>query len=639
MALSRSNRVKVNQLIIVLSGLVLLTASSLIYLFILRNVYGDYNFSEILPTKKNLEVFWGHKEYKVAILYSKYTENLLSLNSVNQGSTWLNDNINTWKTFLRIAKIDFEIISDQDIEKGKHYKYKLLILPGSKSLSNNEVSELMKYIERGGSVFATSGISTFSDDAKWRGWDFFSEVFGLKFSKEMTPDELTRIHTIRGGLPVTAGIPTGYPLKIATWDRPIACEVLEPRTVQASFWYNFRSEAGLVREEIQKSAGIAYGRYGKGRFIWFGFELSSVIGKQEDFLYFDRLFRNSINWLTYAPTGFIKDWPGTYEAAAVITPTLNESINNIHNLLPILKSENVPATFLVDPAIVEDSKSLVENLNYYGEIASIVDMGYLTSVNDTVNKLLDYNSQLVHFNQARKSFSNVPKIQNRGVAPLYGLYDENSIQALVAAGYDYVFTDSLTDRSVPKTIIRGEKRIVSFTKTARDDYEIVRDYGLTNREFQLYTYEEDVDRLIFEHGLYVLKLHTDYQCQPQYVDVVRDLIRYMKSKKIWIASASEIKNWWLLRSNVEIITESRSSRRIVVEVSNPGKKTVEDIVVQINLNKEIKNIHVSSDIFGTKVPQYNFDSKNQILIINIKRVEEGGSFSYFVDFDNVGVLD
>jgi peptidoglycan/xylan/chitin deacetylase (PgdA/CDA1 family) len=632
-AISRLNRVKVNQFTIILSGLVLLTASCLVFLFIIKNVYGNFNISEILPTSENLNHSLSGKNYTVAILYSKYTENLLP-----QGNTWLNDNINTWKTFLRSSKVNYEVINDQAIETGKHFKYKILILPGSKSLSDKEVSQIKKYIEKGGSVFATSGTCSYSDNGKWRGWDFFSEVFGLRFTKEITPEEFAKVHTLRGGLPLTAGIPAGYQLKIATWDRPMSCEVLEPRTTQASFWYNFKNEGGLVREEIKKTAGIAYGKYGNGRFVWMGFELNSVIGQQEDYIYFDRLFQNSLSWLTYSPTAIIHDWPGTYEAAAVITPALINNVNNIYNLLPILKSEGVPATFFVDPSLSEEYRSVLDNLKYYGEVGGIVDLGYMASVNDTINKLLDYNTQFIHVKQAKYNFSKVSRLANNGIIPLYGLYNENSLRAVINSGYDYIFTDSLTDRSVPKTVIRGENKIVSFTKTARDDYEIIRNYGLTNNDFQLYTYEEDVDRLLFERGLYILKLHTDYQCQSQYVDVIRNLIQYLKSKKVWITSASAIKNWWLSKSNLEISTDARGTRRIAVEISNPGNEYVHDVIIQINLNKDVKNLQISSDIFGTKIPAYTFDRKNQILTFTLKRVAPGDSYSYFIDFDNISIL-
>lgn len=631
MAVKTPNRVKVNQLIILLSGLVLLTASILIFLFIIKNVYGRYNIDQILPSEKNLSINRSPRNIKVGILYSKYTEHLL-----DAGSTWLNDNITTWKKFFDNSKISYDVINDQTIEYGQHMKYNILILPGSKSLSDKEIAQIKKYLEKGGSVYSTGGPATFSDDAKWRGWDFFSEVFGMKFTKELTPDEHTKIHTLRGNLPLTAGIPTGFPLKIATWDRPISAEVLDPRTTQVSFWYNFRTENGLVGEEIDKSAGIAYGQYGKGRFVWMGFELNSVLGEQEDYIFFDRLFQNSINWLTYNPTVLIKDWPEPYKAAAIIMPVLSSNISNVKNIFGILKSEGIKATFAIDPGRYYENKTLIENISNYGEICSIVDIGYLESISDTLNTLYDYSTQLNRFNAARKTFSKMNRLQNTGVIPLYGLYDANSMHALISAGYDYIFTDSLTDRSVPKTVILGDKRLIAFTKTARDDYEVIRNYGLKDVDFQLYTYQEDVDRLLFEGGLYILKIHTEYQCQAQYVKVIKDLIKYMKEKEIWITSASEIKKWWLSKTPVEISSEIRSSRRIVVEISNPGDKPAKNVVVQVNLNKKIKNLEISSEIFGTPKPLTEYDNNRNILTFKLRNMEPNETFSYYIDFDNAG---
>ncbi len=136
----------------------------------------------------------------------------------------------------------------------------------------------------------------------------------------------------------------------------MAVEVLDPRTTQVSFWYNYRIDDGLVREEIKKSAGIAYGNYGKGRFMWMGFELNSIIGVQEDYIFFERLFNNSIKWLMYYPIAYVRDWPTGYEAAAVVAPVLTNDIENIDNVLPILRKEGISATFFVDPNFAELNK-------------------------------------------------------------------------------------------------------------------------------------------------------------------------------------------------------------------------------------------------------------------------------------------
>ncbi|MDF1610705.1 hypothetical protein [Stygiobacter electus] len=621
---------RVNYLIIFLSGLVLLIVAFLVFLLIIKNIYGNYDLSQILPSKHNLSILQDGKNKRVAVLYSRYTENMLE-----PGSTWLRDNIDTWKKFIFNAKFQYELISDQDIELGKHYEYKLIVLPGSKSLSDKEIVNLKRYIENGGSVFVTGSPATFSDEGKWRGWDFFTEVFGMKFNREIKPEETYKIHTLRGNLPLTAQIPTGYALKIATWDRPIYAEVLEPRTTQVSFWYDFRKEAGLVREEIQKSAGISYGTYGKGRFVWFGFEINSVLGVQKDFIYFEKLFNNSLNWLVYNPTAFVKDWPEQYDAALVFIPTVTEQSYNINNLNTNISGIKVNPTIFIDPNNVLNDPQLIRSISKKGDIGVVVDIGFLSSPEDTINKLFSKEVQTSTIKFAVDTLKKLTKQPIKAMMPLNGYYDDNTMQAMSQLGIEFLVTDSLTDRSVPEIRIRNNKQIMIITKTARDDYEIVRNYGLTNTEFQRYTYEEDVDRVLFEGGLYVFKVHTNYQLLPQYASVIKDIFQYAKSKKMWITSLQELKNWWTHRGGVEVRYEARSARRMAVELNNPKDEIAEGIVIQVNLNKKVKNVEVSSDIINTKIPKYTLSPSGDAIYFYIDIMNPHETRSLIIDYENV----
>ena len=624
---SQKRKGGINQGLIIFSGLVLVIGAILTYYFILRGVFGQFNTDVLIPSPKIVKSALAKEKPHVAILYSQYTENMLP-----EGSTWLNDNITTWKKFLDNTNQFYDIISDEAIELGQHYKYGLLILPGSRSLSDREVINLKKYVDRGGSIFATSGTASYSDDGKWRGWEFFNEVYGINFTKSIENDDFTKIHTLRGGLPITANIPTGFPLKVATWDKPIAAEVMDPRTVQVSFWYNYRLESGLARENIKKTAGIIYGNYGKGRFVWMGFEINSVIGVQEDYIFFDRLFNNSINWLTYKPLAYYNEWPRGYKAAAIITPTLSQDIYNINNLLGVLKSERVRATFFIDPFRAEQNKKLVKSLARYGDIGALVDIGYLASINDTSNSLDDFNTQIEKLNSAKLILESISGKTVTGANPYYGLFDENTVQSLIDEKYKFVITDSLTDRSVPKTIIRGDDKLISITKTARDDYEVIRDFGLNLPEYQLYTYQEDVDRILFEGGLYVFKLHTEYQCRPENVGVVKKLIKELKRKNFWITTASEISRWFERKDKVEIRVEPRGENRTVVTVSNPGDKTVNSLVVKVNLNQPARRVSLSTEIIGTKIAKYEYDRTNHIVYLYINDLENGESRTYYLDY-------
>ena len=622
--------IRINQFFIFTSGFLILVSAILVYYFILRGIYGRFESTDVLPNSNILEDFLFGKEAEVAILYSKYTENTLPV-----GSTWLDDNISTWKKFLDNLDLKYEIISDENIEDGNHHKYKLIVLPGTKSISDREALQLKKYLENGGSIYATGGIGSFSDDGKWRGWEFLNQVFGVQFSHELKPDEYSKIHTVCGSLPITANIPTGFPLKIATWDRPMAVEVLDPRTTQVSFWYNYRMDDGLVREEIKKSAGIAYGNFGKGRFMWMGFELNSIIGVQEDYVFFERLFNNSVKWLMYSPIAYVRDWPTGYEAAAVIAPVLNDEIENINNVLPILKSEGLSASFFIDPTAALLNKELVRKVSSYGEVAALVDIGYLASVNDKNNKLNSYNDQLKKLKNAKENLERITSSNVTGFLPYYGLFDNNTLNAVVNSNFKYVLTDSLTDRSVPKTIIRGDRRIVTMTKTARDDYEVIRDFGLTLPEFQFYTYQEDLDRVLFEGGMYLFKIHTDYQCKADYSNVVSEVVKELKKKKFWITTANEIQKWYEKRDYIEIRSDRRGKTRVALKVSNPGVEAINNLVIDIDLNDFAKNVTIGSEIIGTKTASVKHIAGSQMVYLFVDDLKPGESRQYYIDYDQV----
>ena len=628
MAVTSSTRKGINQWLILIIGFIVVIAAIMIFLFVLRGVFGKFSVNELVPDGRVIKNVLLGREPNVAILYSDYTQNMLPENS-----TWLWENITTWERFLGYGDNKFKIITDGEIERGKLFEYELLILPGTLSLSDREIIHIKKYLDKGGSIFATSGTASYSHDGKWRGWRFFSEVFGVKFSREIGDGDLTKIHTLRGGLPITANVPTGYPLHIATWDNPIAVEVLDPRTEQISFWYNYRLEEGLVREGIKKTAGMVYGKYGFGRFVWMGFDINSVIGVQEDYIYFDRMFRNCISWLQKEPIAFIKDWPSGFRAAAVLMPTFSNEVQNVRNLLPLLTNENIEATFFVEPNFAQSNNELIQYLAEFGEVAAIVDIGYLASVNDTINKLYDYEVQLDNLLNAKKTIEKITRKTVSGFVPYYGLFDKNTVMAIVKAGYDYLLSDSLTDRSVPRIVIKGDKRISSITKTARDDYEVIRNFGLHQPEFQLYTYQEDIDRVLFEGGLYVYKMHTDYQCKLENIEVVKDVIKELKKKKFWITTTKKIYKWYKAKDYLEIRSEKRGRNRVAVTISNPSDELITNIVIYVDLNNKADRISIETEVIGTKNATYSHQRGLEILHLYVDDLEAGESRTFYIDFD------
>jgi peptidoglycan/xylan/chitin deacetylase (PgdA/CDA1 family) len=313
-------------------------------------------------------------------------------------------------------------------------------------------------------------------------------------------------------------------------------------------------------------------------------------------------------------------------------PNISKDAQNISNLLPILRSEKVPATFFIDPSLAGSNSGIIRTISNYGEIASLTDVGYVSSITDTTNKLNDFNTQYAKYSYSKNVLENLTGSKVIGNAPYFGIYDQNSIRALINAQYKYVFTDSLTERSVPKAIIRGNNLIISMTKTGRDDYEVIRDFGLTDPDFQFYTYQEDLDRILFEGGLYTMKLHSEFQCKPEYAGVVKKVIDDLKRKGYWITTAQQVENWWARRNYVEVKVNKRGDTRIALTISNPGRESISNLVLQLDISEPASNLSMSTEIIGTKLAKYEYDKVGHIIYVYINDLDAGESRTYYFDY-------
>ncbi|OGU80635.1 MAG: hypothetical protein A2254_13425 [Ignavibacteria bacterium RIFOXYA2_FULL_35_9] len=612
-----------------LGFIIVLLAVANFYL-ILQGVYGIFTSDELIPNINTLHTFFTSQKQKVAILNSIYTKNLLP-----EGSTWLEDNLKTWEKFTNNFGYEYEIISDDLIETNGLSEFDLLILPGSKSLSDKEIIRIKKYLEQGGNVLATSGTASYSNDGKWRGWNFFSEVFGIRFAKEIKSDEISKVHTIRGGLPLTANIPAGYSLRVATWDRPIAAEVLEPRSIQVSYWYNYKYEEGLVREEIKKSAGIVYGEYGKGRFIWMGFEINSIIGSIDNHVYLERLLGNSLNWLCRNPIAYVRDWPNDFNAAALFLPYFGTDFSSTYALLDIVKKKKISPTFVIDQdQIRNDNKHQLKLLSQYGEIIPAIAFGFPFTLYDTTRNLFDYQTQFQSITRCKSLIEEIAAKKVTGVLPMFGLYDKSTLKALTSADCNYLISDSINGNSLPKTLSWKNQRIIGMYKSSRDDNDIIGNFGLTDSVYQFYTYQEDIDRLLFEGGLYMLKSISSYQLQPQNINVINNVIDDLRKKNYWIATASEISSWFNTKTQIEVGVKRMGSRRVRLTVSNSGESIAEKIEVDADLSEIINNILLSTEIIGTKLPKFKKLNGGSLIRLTIDELKPHESRIYYIDYDN-----
>jgi hypothetical protein len=157
---------------------------------------------------------------------------------------------------------------------------------------------------------------------------------------------------------------------------------------------------------------------------------------------------------------------------------------------------------------------------------------------------------------------------------------------------------------------------------------------LTDSIFQFYTYQEDIDRILFEGGLYMLKSHSAYQLRPQNIAVINNIIDDLRKKNYWIATASEISSWFNTISQIEVGIKRMGSRRVRLTVSNSGDNLAEKIEIDADLSEKVNNILLSAEIIGTKLPKFNKLNGGSLIRLTIDELKPHESRIYYIDYEN-----
>jgi hypothetical protein len=116
----------------------------------------------------------------IGIYYSKSTR-LLFREESPEGDRF-EDAINGMVTILSENHIQFDFIPDEQVNEEKLSKYKLILLPNVKCMSEKELDNIKKFIRDGGALLATYETSLYDENGMLRGNFGLSELFGCDFS-------------------------------------------------------------------------------------------------------------------------------------------------------------------------------------------------------------------------------------------------------------------------------------------------------------------------------------------------------------------------------------------------------------------------------------------------------------------------
>ncbi len=721
---------RINWLWFLTLGVTITAIGILVYIYLLESVYGPISIREAMPREQIV------LKPKVAILQSAYTRNVQrQINPRDTADVWYTHTLNWWERFLYHRGITvYSRLTDEDVESGALSQYSVLILPATHTLSDQEITEIKRFLQQGGNVLATWIPGIYRPGGSWRGWSFVEETFGLLFEGYISPgiskyqvyadtfpgytppglyrpkmdvkdvppsdpyklrmyqaalqahfpplkdyvwvdslgapfpssdfvlaDTITirrgsrripavvltyytwlgtdarsiapypttgpgiRRLTLRANTPLTAGIPAGYRLKVTVYDTPVQFRIAEPRTKAVGFWHDFFLEEAPIDDPLRTSTGAVYGMYGRGRFAYFSFPLTNTGVDQEDQLRLDQLSNNTMDWLRRRAVTWVPDWPYPYTAAALLAGKAETQPQHLLQVVRLFERERIQGAFFVHPERLKN-QTLLQQLYSRG------DVGVMDSL--IANNQGPIEAQTQRLSRLRQQLEAILQRPVAGYMPTRsGMLGSNTLSALVNAGYRYFLPDSIGRRDTPKIMGYPYQQLTRFNLTAHTDEDVLIRAG-DNPELRAVIFNQDIQRILYEGGMYTLVYSSDILASPPYFSDLERVVRTLKQHNFWLASGIDLEYWWRLKQGLHAHVDTFGKRRIRVRISNDNGASVDRLGVWVALGYPVRSIKMVPEIIGTPLPEYRFaDPERTLLFLDVRNLKPQQYRNILIDLE------
>lgn len=426
-----------------------------------------------------------------------------------------------------------------------------------------------------------------------------------------------------GNTPLTLNMPAGYSLFAQVYDPAVRMKIARDGTRAISYWTDWvRSfDAGAVDEH----SSMVYGTYLNGRFVYTGFRRDALgVGytDQQDIVLIDRFFKNVFNYLRQTPAVWLRDWPAPYDGGAMLSGLGGANLERLLPLADSLEQEGVRGTFFIEPTQADLHRSTVVSLKERGEI------GVLDDYSDrSFDAITDQQQRFENLREVLEELIDEDVRTYRSTQ--LGEVKMQTQQALARAGFTSVFSDSLERRSLPIVSRFTTPRLTRYTITSWTDWEMIAANASGAIDFE--PVESDIQRVAKEAGLYQLVYSSDGFGRAAYRNVLPKIVRSLQANRFWIATSTEMTQWWRERNGIKVAMDRSGNSRLVLHLSNQNGEVVSQIGVMIDLGREVESVRIRPELIGSLIPRHELTHDNSLLFIKILSLKPQQTRLFHID--------
>lgn len=486
--------------------------------------------------------------------------------------------IEHWRNHLRSRGMETRITTPGRLERDLS-GCRLLVLPDVRELTDSQTAAVINFLERGNSLILTgrSGEKNLRAGATSLAYELGLRYARLPLAEEIRPEPpppspYGAPEAAAGAAPgiiintpgfLSSGILPGQ--IVFTAEAPGYTTLRDAPGDAAGYWYLAGDDRDL--EYWFNYPAIISSIYGNGKFIWMGPTIDTPGGDVGTVGAIAKLIDNAMDWFGGRPVVEKNPWKGFYEKSIVFAQDTEAGFANTLELFNL--KDLPPTTFFILTDMAEINMNIFRGIaeNPAAEIAVHGD-------SHDVFRGQPIEKQKERFRRILDFIKAAGRTDVSGFRPPEEQYDYYTLRAMTETGFEYIFSDDWPTAAAPKILNIEGKPLVQFPLLNKDDIKIIVEPRLYDNSLILQEYITDIDNIFSLGGLYMFNFHSHVLTADRHIEVIRDIINYIRPLNVWQASCAEIARWWKMRDSVDFRVARKSADFIEIEVLNNDRENI-----------------------------------------------------------------
>jgi peptidoglycan/xylan/chitin deacetylase (PgdA/CDA1 family) len=477
--------------------------------------------------------------------------------------------VEAWRVELAAIGADVRVVRSASLHAERAAN--VLVVPSSPCMTVSTREVIEAAASRGQGLVLTGLAGVHDAGCRRIGFGLIVAATGASRAEVLGPREMVNV-VLPAGSPLAADLPPGARIEL---DPGGQVAVRHPGRDAYYADYDFQPEPAGGKPLLD--GALVRATRGRGRVVYWGFELRDVVPRAWSRSVVRLLVRNSVAWAGRIPLAWVEPWPDGRPAAAAFAQDVEHRYPNARFALDSLRAAGVPGTYFLTSNYASHYSHLTRQLAAAGEVGTHSE------------KHLRLGGEPPDVQRARLSTSQRVLTRLLG-SPVQGLrppqeqFDSATMAAWLAAGGTYLLGANDARTAAPELLRIGADTLVLVSRVGRDDFALARSGAQHDTRRIATEFLNDLAQVRALGGLYVLSYHSQLLARPDMVPVLASVARGVAADSgVWAATTSDVATWWRARAALRIETRARGADAIEVIVHNGGAEPLSGAVARIVL--------------------------------------------------------